>query len=259
MQRRHRLQAPMAAPPSDSTPLAYDIVLFPVVSATFILCVARFIWINRDAAARVADCAMSFKAIVCDGHFDRVLYAQISHETLVHLSLNMSSLVSLRALEPSLGSAHFLKLIISLLFLSGAVMLCSSFALYKYTRDAAHITSSAIGFSCVLFGLTSFQSVSLSHAAATVTIFGLTLPALVAPFASLVMVSLLVPTASFSGHFSGIIAGFSCAALSLHRAVPASFLAALLLLCLASKSARSHTVAPQQQGQQQGQEGQDNV
>jgi hypothetical protein len=67
-----------------------------------------------------------------------------------------------------------------------------------------------------------------------------------------------VPTASFSGHFSGIIAGFASAALSLHRAVPASFLAALLLLCLTSKWARSHTVAPQQQ-QGQGEEEEDNV
>jgi membrane associated rhomboid family serine protease len=244
----------MAAPPSDSTPLAYDMVQFPVVCATFILCVSRFMWINRDAAARVADCAMSFKAIMCDGHFDRVLFAQISHESLVHLSLNMSSLLSLHSLEPSLGSPHFLKLIIILLFLSGTVMLCSSFALYKYTRDAAHITSSAIGFSCVLFGLTSFQSLSLSHASASITIFGLTLPALFAPFASLIMVSLLVPTASFAGHFSGIIAGFASAALSLHTALPASFLAALLLLCLASKRARSHTVAAQQQQEEQEEE-----
>jgi membrane associated rhomboid family serine protease len=234
----------MAASPPDTTPLAYDIIHFPVVCATLLLCVARFIWINHDAAARVADCAMSFKTIVCDGHYDRVLFAQISHESLVHLALNMSSLVSLHTLESSLGCAQFLKLIITLLFLSAAVMLCSSFALYNYTCDTVHLTSSAIGFSCVLFGLTSFQS--MSHASASVSISGITLPALFAPFASLVMVSLLIPAASFSGHLSGIIAGFVTGALKLQRELPASLLAALLLLCLVSKHAR-HTVAAQEE------------
>jgi hypothetical protein len=53
--------------PPDSSPLVYDIVHFPVVCTTVVVCIFTFAWINRDAAARVAACAFSFKAIVTDG------------------------------------------------------------------------------------------------------------------------------------------------------------------------------------------------
>jgi rhomboid domain-containing protein 1 len=226
--------------PPDSSPLVYDIVQFPVVCTTVVVCIFTFAWINRDAAARVAACAFSFKAIVTDGQFDRVMLAQICHESVVHLALNMSSLLSLRDLETTLGPVVYLKLVLVLMLLSAAIMLLSSFVLYKHTRESSHLTSSSIGYSCVLFGMTSFQS--LSHASSTVSIFGLRLPALFAPFVSLIMVSLLVPNASFSGHLGGIVAGFLTAALSLHHALPLSFLATFPLLCTVSKYARWRAV-----------------
>lgn len=234
--------------PPNSTPLVYDIVQFPVVSTTFIACIFTYAWINRDAAARVAACAFSFKAIVNDGQFDRVMFAQICHESAVHLALNLSSLLSLRDLESTLGPLVYLKLVLVLMFLSAATMLLFSFVLYKHTRQTSHLTSSSIGYSCVLFGMTSFQA--LSHASSTVSMFGLRLPALLAPFLSLIIVSLLVPNASFSGHLGGICAGFITAALSLHTALPLSFLATFPVLCVVSKFARWRAVAVAQDEQQ---------
>ena len=232
----------MAAPAPASTPLVYDVIAFPVVCSTFVLCVFRYIWINQSAAERVAASALSFQSVVADGEIDRILFSQLSHESLLHLALNMSTLWSLHALEGSLGSLQYLKLALAVLFLSAGAMLCASYAMFKRTRDHAHLTSSAIGYSCVLFGMTSFQS--LSNASATVSVFGLPMPALLSPFASLVMVSLLVPAASFSGHLAGIIAGFIAGALSLHHVLPLSLLAALCLICLLSHHARSHALPP---------------
>jgi membrane associated rhomboid family serine protease len=234
--------------PPDSSPLVYDIVQFPVVCTTVIVCIFTFAWVNRDAAARVASCAFSFKSIVTDGQFDRVMFAQICHESAVHLALNLSSLLSLRHLESTLGPLVYLKLVLVLMLLSAAIMLLSSFVLYKHTRQPSHLTSSSIGYSCVLFGMTSFQS--LSHASSSVSIFGLRLPALFAPFLSLIMVSLLVPNASFSGHLGGIFAGFLTAALSLHTALPLSFLATFPLLCIVSKYARWRAGAVDEQQRQ---------
>jgi glycopeptide antibiotics resistance protein len=128
------------------------------------------------------------------------------------------------------------------MFLSAAIMLASSLLLFKHSGNAHHLTASAIGYSCVLFGMTSFES--LSHATATISVLGLRLPALFAPFASLIMVSILVPSSSFVGHLGGILAGFITGALSLEQRLPMLFLATLLLLCLLSKYARSHA-APQ--------------
>ena len=227
----------MAAPPPDSSPLVYELAHFPVVCATFILCVARYTWLNRSVADRVADSAFSFKAIVSDGEIDRIIFAQMSHESFLHLALNMSSLISLRDLESSLGCAAYLRLVLVLMFLSAALMLALSLALYKRTAQLVHLTSSSIGYSCVLFAMTSFQA--SSRASAAVSIFGIRMPALFAPFASLVMVSVLVPSSSFLGHLSGIVSGFVAAALSLHTVLPLSFLATLPLLCLVSKYARS--------------------
>ncbi len=124
----------------------------------------------------------------------------------------MSTLWSLNAFESSLGSLQYLKLALAILFLSAAVMLGASYALCKRIGDQAHLTSSAIGYSCVLFGMTSFQS--LTNASATVSVFGLHMPALFLPFASLVMVFLLVPAASFSGHLACIFTGFLTGAFS---------------------------------------------
>jgi membrane associated rhomboid family serine protease len=236
------VQRIMAAPAPSSTPLVYDVAAFPVVCATFLLCLLRYIWINQNAAARVANCALSFNAVVAHGEVDRILFAQLSHEGAVHLALNMSTLWSLNALESSLGSLRYLKLALSILFLSAAVMLGASYALFKRTGDQTHLTSSAIGYSCVLFGMTSFQS--LSNASATVSVFGLHMPALFSPFVSLVMVSLLVPAASFSGHLAGILSGFITGALSLQQVLPISLLAALCLICLISCHARSHALPP---------------
>jgi membrane associated rhomboid family serine protease len=226
-----------------STPLAYEIADYPVTCTTFILCVLRCIWINRNVPDRVADASFSFKAVMSDGEIDRILFAQVSHESFVHLALNMSSLISLRELESSLGSLEYLKLVIILMFLSALIMLCTSFVLYKHTSQLTHLTSASIGYSCVLFGMTSFQS--LLQSTATISIFGLRMPALFSPFASLVMVSILVPTSSFSGHLGGILAGFAAAALSLHQLLPMTFLATLPLLCLVSKCARSQPTAGQ--------------
>jgi membrane associated rhomboid family serine protease len=233
----------MAGAAPTSTPLVYDVFELPVVCATIIICVVNYIWINRDAAARVANCAFSFKAVVCDGQFDRAFFAQISHESLAHLALNMGSVVSLQQLEQSQGSLAYLKLIAVVMFMSAAIMLALSFIMFKHTGQQHHLTSSAIGYSCVLFGMTSFQSVSA--ASASVSVLGLRLPALFAPFASLVLVSLIVPAASFTGHVSGILAGFITGALSLQLLLPVSFLITLPLLCVLCKYARSHTVALQ--------------
>jgi membrane associated rhomboid family serine protease len=200
----------------------------------YYICVVNYIWINRDAAARVANCAFSFKAVVCDGQFDRAFFAQISHESLAHLALNMGSVVSLQQLEQSQGSLAYLKLIAVVMFMSAAIMLALSFIMFKHTGQQHHLTSSdmisAIGYSCVLFGMTSFQSVSA--ASASVSVLGLRLPALFAPFASLVLVSLIVPAASFTGHVSGILAGFITGALALQLLLLVSFLITLPLLCV---------------------------
>ena len=233
----------MAGTAPASTPLVYDVFELPVVCATIIICVVKYIWINRDAAARVGNCSFSFKAVVCDGQFDRAFFAQISHESLVHLALNMGSVVSLQQLEQSQGSLAYFKLIVVVMFMSAAIMLAVSFIMFKHTGQQHYLTSSAIGYSCVLFGMTSFQSVSA--ASASVIVLGLRLPALFAPFASLVLVSLIVPAASFTGHLSGILAGFITGALSLQLLLPVSFLLTLPLLCVLGKYARSHTVALQ--------------
>ena len=232
----------MAEPAPASTPLVYDVAAFPVACAVFLLCVLRYMWINHSAAARVRDSALSFKAVVTDGEVDRILFAQLSHESVVHLALNMSTLWSLHDLERALGSLEYMKLSLVLLFLSAAIILCTAHVMFTRTGDHAHLTSSAIGYSCVLFGLTSFQS--LSNASATVSIFGLKMPALFGPFASLVMISLLVPAASFSGHLAGIVAGFITGALSLQQVLPFSLLATLSIVCLVSYYARTHTVPP---------------
>lgn len=68
----------------------------------------------------------------------------------------------------------------------------------------------AVGYSCVVFGWMTILAVK--QPSSKLNLFGfLSLPISFAPFESLIFTSIIVPQASFVGHLSGIIGGYSIA------------------------------------------------
>ena len=68
----------------------------------------------------------------------------------------------------------------------------------------------AVGYSCVVFGWMTILAVK--QPSSKLNLFGvLSLPISFAPFESLIFTSIIVPQASFIGHLSGIVVGYSIA------------------------------------------------
>jgi membrane associated rhomboid family serine protease len=73
----------------------------------------------------------------------------------------------------------------------------------------------AVGYSCVVFGWMTI--LAAKQPSLKLNIFGvLSLPISFAPFESLIFTSIMVPQASFIGHLSGIIVGYSIAYGQIH-------------------------------------------
>ena len=68
----------------------------------------------------------------------------------------------------------------------------------------------AVGYSGVAFGLMAIEAAQ--SPSGRMSVFGRAVPAVAAPFASLLVTQVIVPNASFTGHLAGIVAGFVLAA-----------------------------------------------
>jgi len=136
----------------------------------------------------------------------RIVASALLHSSDRHLGFNMISLLHKGiTLEPILGAQKFFTLIVVLTFLSGIINVAVSYFLSAYVGYSAPLSSCAIGFSGVLFGLSTV--INLQYQERSVRVFGFRLKPSYAAWAELVLTQVLIPRASLMGHLSGILAG----------------------------------------------------
>jgi len=92
-----------------------------------------------------------------------------------------------------------------LMLLSIAVVVGAIFIMSTYFNRANTRETYSLGYSCVVFGWMTIYSI---RAESNISLFGLSIPPLLFPFASLIFTQFLIPNASFVGHLSGIVIGF---------------------------------------------------
>lgn len=195
------------------------------------------------------DVSTSYNKVVVERQYYRVVSATFCHLNLLHLVFNMGSLYTVGALrrvhaciprarattasgsalapsfeatllapaglpagvlEASLGSFFYFHRTVLLILLSEAVWMAITHLLVHTWRQPRFASSSAVGYSGVIFGwMTILQLYNPSFAIPLP--LGLNLPIAVAPFVSLFITQLIVPQASFLGHLAGIIAGYPIA------------------------------------------------
>eukprot|EP00057_Strongylocentrotus_purpuratus_P030011 XP_780455.2 PREDICTED: rhomboid-related protein 4 [Strongylocentrotus purpuratus] len=143
------------------------------------------------------------------GDWPRLFLAAWFHLDDFHLYFNMVSFVWKGiSLERKFGSPYFAYLIVVFCFLTNGLLVALNVGLAELLEDSSHIVSCAAGFSGVLFALkvltTTYTPVQSQR------IMGLfSVPSRWACWVELVLIQLIVPRASFTGHLAGILVGLA--------------------------------------------------
>lgn len=193
-------------------PLVFEILEKPATSCIIGLCSAIWYYIQKKNIG-YAHVGLSYETAI-EGHYWRIITSAFSHISVIHLVFNMSALWSLGVVESlehmGLGFEFYLQYTLVLVLLSGLLVLGSYHILINKFKLEYFRRVTAVGYSCVVFGWMTILSVK--RPSSKLNLFGfLSLPISFAPFESLIFTSIIVPQASFLGHLSGILVGYSIA------------------------------------------------
>lgn len=137
----------------------------------------------------------------------RLVLSALFHADDIHLYYNMASfLYKGRLLERKFRSVYFLYLLIVFTVFTSFTYIGLNMVLEKIMDDTSYDLVCAVGFSGVIFAL----KVLVSHytPAGTQYILGfIPVPSKMAFWAELVIIQLITPHASFTGHLAGILVG----------------------------------------------------
>lgn len=193
-------------------PLFYEILEKPATSCIIGICSAIWFYIQKKNIG-YSHVGLSYETAL-EGHYWRIITSAFSHISVLHLVFNMSALWSLGVVEKlgymGLGMEFYLQYTLVLVVLSGLLVLGAYHVLIKKFKLEYFRRVTAVGYSCVVFGWMTILSVK--QPSSKLDLFGfLSLPISFAPFESLIFTSIIVPQASFVGHFSGIVVGYAIA------------------------------------------------
>ncbi|XP_020597518.1 RHOMBOID-like protein 13 [Phalaenopsis equestris] len=191
-------------------PLIYEVCQKPASSCIIGICSAIWFFIQKKNIG-YSQVGLSYDSAI-EGQYWRVITSAFSHVSVLHLVFNMNALWSLGVVEQlghiGLGVEFYLMYTLVLLILSGLLVLGAYHILIQKFKLEYFRRVTAVGYSCVVFGWMTILAVK--QPSTKLNLFGvLSLPISFAPFESLIFTSIIVPQASFVGHLSGIIVGYS--------------------------------------------------
>jgi membrane associated rhomboid family serine protease len=194
-------------------PLIYEILEKPASSSVIGICSLIWFFIQKRGIG-YADVELGYETAVEGGQYWWIITSAFSHISVVHLVFNMSALWSLGVVEQlgkiGLDVEYYLHYTLVLVVLSGLLVLGFYHMMIQRFKVEYFRRVTAVGYSCVVFGWMTI--LAAKQPSSKLNIFGvLSLPISFAPFESLIFTSIMVPHASFIGHLSGIIVGYSIA------------------------------------------------
>ena len=183
----------------------------PATIAVVVLHVAAFLrphvgpnfhWPSIDGSC------ISFQRVVLQREWIRLVFASFIHLDSWHLYYNMASFIwKARTLENYYGSGYFVYLIAVFSVLTSLVYVGINYLIVELFNSYTAAVSCAAGFSGVIFAL----KVLTTHLepGGTQWIMGIPIPKQLGVWAELILISVLVPRASFVGHLAGILVGLA--------------------------------------------------
>ena len=186
-----------------------------VVTYALLTCVVGSFVVIRYYKADASFVSLSYKTVVNQREYWRVLFAWLTHDEAMHWSFNVLAIWAHRDLERYYGSWQYAKLTFLLFGLSNAIYL---FIINRLTRSSPESSSflqglqslECLGYTGVILGWTVVQA-SLPHYQVDPIIYLLgilPLPVDAAPVILLVIVQVLLWNSSVLNHMSGLISGY---------------------------------------------------
>lgn len=179
----------------------------PPVTLSFIgINVAVYLRLLNNLPSRGKAC-VSAHHVWFSGDWRRLVLATFYHSDDLHLYFNMASFVWKGiSLEKRMGSAKFLYILSVFTLLTNTLLVGLDLVLANITEDPSYIYTCAAGFSGVIFALKVLTTYNLPSGVSMV--MGMfPVPMKWACWVELILIQLLVPNASFTGHLAGILVG----------------------------------------------------
>ncbi len=156
----------------------------------------------------VRNACISASKVWLGKRWEPLLYSAFTHGSDAHLYYNMVSFMWKAAtLEGKFGSAYFFYMTSVFTVLTGGLYVAIGVVMNALFNEWSYMESCAVGFSGVIFALkvvtTHLQPPGMS------SVMGIPFPSRIACWAELVLISVLVPNASFVGHLAGILVGLA--------------------------------------------------
>lgn len=163
----------------------------------------RFHW------PRVTQVCVSTDAVWFDGDWKRLFLASFFHLNDLHIYYNMVSFVwKSLSLEKDMGSGYYCSLLAVFVLLTNVVYCVLQYIAVLLFHDYSYLYHCAAGFSSVIFAVKVVTTYRLPPT--TSYVMGLLpVPSRLAVWAELIVISILVPNASFVGHLAGILVGLA--------------------------------------------------
>lgn len=183
----------------------------PVTFGTIAINILAFVqpWIGRFQWPRVREVCVSTDAALFDGDWKRLVLASFFHLDEWHIYYNMASFMwKGLSLEKDMGSGYFCSLLAVFVVLTNLVYCALHYTATLVFHDYSYLYQCAAGFSGVIFAVKVVTTYRLPPGMSY--IMGvIPVPSRLAVWAELIVISVLIPNASFVGHLAGILVGMA--------------------------------------------------
>lgn len=150
---------------------------------------------------------ISYAHVMYGQDWNRIILSPFYHLDDIHLYYNMTSFLwKGMILERRLGSFGMLYLLSVFSILTGIVLLCIDYCLAMLLNDFSYLHTCAAGFSGVIFALKVVTTYNLPMSSMT-NVYLFNVPSRFACWVELVLIQVVAPATSFTGHLAGIIVG----------------------------------------------------
>jgi len=141
-------------------------------------------------------------------HYYRIVTSCFFHGSLMHIGMNMLSTAAIATMvERRMGTFSYIFTVLWSVILTGIFSILLALGYQWLLHDDTLMNEHSLGFSGVMFHLLVIES-NLQPNGSTRSLFGLVrFPSYAYPIVMLVVMQLIMPNVSFTGHLCGILTG----------------------------------------------------